>query len=161
MMPAFANSLNSPVRELKPRLYQPQREPRAGFRQRDPYTPSPSPKSGHRRGLESQRSVIYSLHVIDVRQTTIFREWLDGLADRRAVERIAQRIVRLQAGLFGDVKPVGGGVSELRIDYGPGYRVYFVRHGQILIILLCGGAKRTQKRDIARAQALAAELEVE
>lgn len=64
--------------------------------------------------------------MIDVRQTTIFREWLEGLADQRAIERIAQRIVRLQAGLFGDVKPVGGGISELRIDYGPGYRVYFV-----------------------------------
>lgn len=99
--------------------------------------------------------------MIDVRQTTIFREWLDGLVDRRAVERIAQRIVRLQAGLFGDVKPFGGGVSELRIDYGPGYRVYFVQRGPILIILLCGGSKRTQKRDIAQAQALAAELEVE
>lgn len=99
--------------------------------------------------------------MIDVRQTTIFREWLEGLADRRAVERIAQRIVRMQAGLFGDVKPVGSGVSELRIDYGPGYRVYFVQRGPVLIILLCGDAKRTQKRDIARAQALAAELEVE
>ena len=99
--------------------------------------------------------------MIDVRQTTIFREWLDGLADRRAVERIAQRIVRLQAGLFGDVKPVGGGVSELRIKHGPGYRVYFVQRGPVLIILPCGGAERTQKRDIARAQALAAELEVE
>lgn len=99
--------------------------------------------------------------MIDVRQTTIFREWLEGLADRRAVERIAQRIVRMQAGLFGDVKSVGSGVSELRIDYGPGYRVYFVQRGPVLIILLCGDAKRTQKRDIARAQALAAELEVE
>jgi putative addiction module killer protein len=99
--------------------------------------------------------------VIDVRQTTIFREWLDGLADKRAVERIAQRIVRLQAGLFGDVKPVGGGVSELRVDHGPGYRVYFVQRGRTVIILLCGGDKRSQRRDIARATALAAELEVE
>jgi putative addiction module killer protein len=105
--------------------------------------------------------VIYSSHVIDVRQTTIFREWLDGLADYRAAQRIAQSIVRLQAGLFGDVKPVGGGVSELRVDHGPGYRVYFVQRGPILIVLLCGGAKRSQKRDIARAKALAAELEVE
>jgi putative addiction module killer protein len=99
--------------------------------------------------------------MVDVRQTTIFREWLDGLADRRAATRIAQRIVRLQAGLAGDAKPVGGGVSELRVDYGPGYRVYFVRRGQVLIILLCGGDKRSQRRDIARAKTLAAELEVE
>jgi putative addiction module killer protein len=69
--------------------------------------------------------------------------------------------VRLQAGLTGDVKPVGSGVSELRVDYGPGYRVYFVRRGQVLIILLCGGNKRSQRRDITRAKTLAAELEVD
>jgi putative addiction module killer protein len=97
--------------------------------------------------------------VTEVRQTPIFREWLDGLGDRRAVERIAQRIVRLQSGLIGDAKPVGGGVSELRIDYGPGCRVYFVQRGQVLIILLCGGDKRSQSRDISRAKALATELE--
>lgn len=97
--------------------------------------------------------------MIEVRQTTVFRVWLEGLADRRAAERIAQRIVRLQAGLFGDVKPVGEGVSELRVDHGPGYRVYFVQRGQVLIVLLCGGDKRSQARDIRRAKALAAELE--
>src|ERR1700733_6189092 len=97
----------------------------------------------------------------EVRQTAIFREWLDGLPDHRAATRIAQRIVRLQAGLFGDVKPVGGGVSELRVDHGPGYRVYFLQRGRTVIILLCGGDKRSQRRDIARATALAAELEVE
>ncbi len=95
----------------------------------------------------------------EVRQTSIFRAWLDGLADRRAVERIAQRLVRLQAGLVGDVKSVGGGISELRVDYGPGYRVYFVQRGKVLVILLCGGDKRSQSRDIARARTLAAELE--
>lgn len=99
--------------------------------------------------------------MLEVRQTTVFRDWLDGLADQRAATRIAQRIVRLQAGLFGDVKPVGGGVSELRVDYGPGYRVYFVQRGPVLIILLCGGDKRSQRRDIARAKTLAVELEVE
>jgi putative addiction module killer protein len=99
--------------------------------------------------------------VIEVRQTPIFRKWVDGLADRRAVERIAQRIVRLQSGLIGDAKPVGGGVSELRIDYVPGYRVYFVHRAQVLIILLCDGDKRSQSRDILRAKALAAELEDE
>jgi len=81
------------------------------------------------------------------------------LKDRRAVERIAQRIVRLQSGLFGDAKPVGGGVSELRVDHGPGYRVYFVLRRALLIVLLCGGDKRTQNRDIAKARALARELE--
>ena len=96
-----------------------------------------------------------------VRQTVVFREWLDDLADRRAAARIAQRIVRLQAGLLGDVKPVGGGVSELRVDHGPGYRVYFVQRGPVLIFLLCGGDKRSQGRDINRAKALEAELEDE
>jgi putative addiction module killer protein len=97
--------------------------------------------------------------MIEVRQTPIFREWLDGLADRRAVERIAQRIVRLQAGLIGDAKSVGDGLSELRVDYGPGYRVYFAQRRQVLVILLCGGDKKSQKRDIKRAKALASELE--
>jgi putative addiction module killer protein len=94
-----------------------------------------------------------------VHQTVIFRNWLDGLADRRASERIAQRIVRLQAGLLGDTKPVGEGVSELRVDHGPGYRVYFVQRRQVLIVLLCGGDKKSQKRDIKRAKTIALELE--
>ncbi len=97
--------------------------------------------------------------MLEVRQTVVFSRWLEGLADQRAAARIAQRIVRLQSGLFGDVKPVGEGISELRVDYGPGYRVYFVQRGKILIVLLCGGDKRTQARDIGRARALAADLE--
>jgi len=97
----------------------------------------------------------------EVRQTARFREWLDNLADRRARERIAQRIVRLQAGLMGDVRPVGEGVSELRVDYGPGYRVYFVQRGLVLIVLLCGGDKDSQRRDIALAKKLAADVEME
>lgn len=96
---------------------------------------------------------------MEVRQTEIFAAWMNGLADQRAAERIAQRIVRLQSGLLGDVKPVGGGVSELRVDHGPGYRVYFVQRRRVLIILLCGGDKRTQQRDIERAKALTADLE--
>jgi putative addiction module killer protein len=95
----------------------------------------------------------------EVRQTPAIRKWLDELADKRAVERIAQRIVRLQSGLIGDAKPVGGGVAELRVDHGPGYRVYFAQRGAVLIILLCGGDKRSQSRDIARARILAKELE--
>lgn len=97
--------------------------------------------------------------MIEIRQTAVFRTWLTELGDRRAVERIAIRIARVGSGLMGDIKPVGGGVSELRIDYGPGYRLYLVRRGQILLILLCGGDKRTQARDIARAKAMATELE--
>jgi putative addiction module killer protein len=96
--------------------------------------------------------------VIEVRQTDLFKNWFAGLRDAGAKRRIAQRIVRVQSGLLGDVKPVGEGVSELRVDYGPGYRVYFVRRGAEVIILLCGGDKRTQQRDISRAKALAAEV---
>jgi putative addiction module killer protein len=73
--------------------------------------------------------------------------------------RIAQRIVRLQAGLLGDAKSVGGGVLEMRVDTGPGYRVYFVMRGKVLVILLCGGEKKSQRRDIERAKALSEELE--
>ncbi|MEA2738881.1 MAG: hypothetical protein QOH05_2188 [Acetobacteraceae bacterium] len=97
--------------------------------------------------------------MIEVRQTPFFRKWIDELRDRRAAESIAQRIVRLQSGLIGDAKAVGGGVSELRVDHGPGYRVYFVQRGAVLIILLCGGDKRSQLRDIVRARTLAQELE--
>src|SRR5262245_48999401 len=97
--------------------------------------------------------------MIEVRQTEVFEEWLNVLADDRAASRIAQRIIRLRNGLLGDVKPVGEGVSELRVDYGPGYRLYFVRRGAVLVILLCGGDKRSQRRDIAKAKRLAAELE--
>ena len=94
----------------------------------------------------------------EVRQTDVFKDWFAGLGDADAKRRIAQRIVRMQSGLLGDVKPVGEGGSELRIDYGPGYRVYFVRRGAEVIILLCGGDKRTQERDISRAKLLAAEV---
>ena len=97
--------------------------------------------------------------MIEVRQTPNFRKWHTGLADRRAAEIVAKRILRLQAGLLGDAKPVGDGVCEARIDYGPGYRLYFVQRGVVLIVLLCGGDKKSQKRDMSLAKALAAELE--
>jgi putative addiction module killer protein len=93
--------------------------------------------------------------MIEVRQTEVFSKWLRELRDRQARARIQTRIDRLQLGLAGDVKPVGEGVSELRIDYGPGYRVYFARRGQELVILLAGGDKRTQGRDIKTALELA------
>jgi putative addiction module killer protein len=96
--------------------------------------------------------------LIEIRQTDIFAAWFAGLRDRQARARITARIRRLALGNPGDARPVGHGVSEMRIDYGPGYRVYFVQHGQVLVILLCGGDKRTQERDIARALAMAREL---
>jgi len=81
-----------------------------------------------------------------------FVEWLKGLNDRQARTRIEARLARLVIGNLGDVEPVGEGVMELRIDWGPGYRVYFTRVGQVIVLLLCGGDKRTQQRDINRAK---------
>lgn len=97
----------------------------------------------------------------EVRQTERFAAWLAGLADKRARARILTRVDRLALGNPGDVKPVGHGVSELRIDYGPGYRVYFARQGVAVVILLAGGDKRTQSKDIEAAIALATGLEGE
>ena len=94
----------------------------------------------------------------EVRQTEHFARWLTGLRDGRARARINARIRRLSIGNPGDVKAVGGGVLEMRIDYGPGYRVYFVRRGEALVILVAGGDRRTQDRDIATAIKLAREL---
>lgn len=91
--------------------------------------------------------------------TRQFGDWLDGLADDRARKRIAARIVRVEAGLLGDVRSVGGKVGELRVDYGPGYRVYFTRRGAVLIVLLCGGDKSTQAGDISTAQLMVTELD--
>ncbi|MDR3449845.1 MAG: type II toxin-antitoxin system RelE/ParE family toxin [Alphaproteobacteria bacterium] len=96
--------------------------------------------------------------MIDIRQTAVFSKWLAALPDARAKAKIAARIDRLASGNAGDVEPVGGVVSELRIHYGPGYRVYFVRRGREIIILLCGGDKKTQSRDIKAAKLLATEL---
>jgi len=96
--------------------------------------------------------------VIEIRQTAIFAKWFAGLRDRQARARIAVRIDRLALGNPGDVKPVGAGVSEIRVDVGPGYRVYFTRKGAEIVILLAGGDKSTQGRDIARAKELATEV---
>lgn len=81
-----------------------------------------------------------------------FEEWLDGLNDKKAVARILARLARVRQGNPGDCKSVGEGVSELRVDYGPGYRVYFGQKGRTLVVLLCGGDKRTQDRDIRLAK---------
>jgi len=96
--------------------------------------------------------------VLELRKTDRFDAWLRGLKDLRATARIQARLDRLALGNPGDVRPVGGGLSELRIDYGPGYRVFYVRHGETVILLLCGGDKRTQSRDIRLAQEMAQEL---
>ncbi len=89
--------------------------------------------------------------MLEVLKSATFEAWLTGLRDRHARERINARIRRLGLGNPGDVKPVGAGVSEMRIDYGPGYRVYFVQRGDFVVVLLCGGDKRTQNADIKRA----------
>jgi putative addiction module killer protein len=95
---------------------------------------------------------------IEIRQTDVFHDWFANLRDRAARARITARVRRLSLGNPGDVKPVGAGVSEMTIDYGPGYRVYFVARGEALVIPLCGGDKRTQERDIKRAVELAREV---
>ena len=96
--------------------------------------------------------------MVEIRKTELFAKWIDDLKDVRARARILVRIERLAAGNPGDVRPVGEGVSELRIDYGPGYRVYYTHRGQSVIILLAGGEKRTQDRDIRTALRLARNL---
>lgn len=99
--------------------------------------------------------------IIEIRRTAEFATWFEALRDRRAKARIAVRLDRAAAGHLGDVRSVGDGVSEMRIDYGPGYRVYIARRGDALIILLCGGDKGSQSRDILRAKTLAASLGVQ
>ena len=96
--------------------------------------------------------------MLQIRRTETFAQWLDGLRDVRARARVQVRVERLAAGNPGDVEPVGEGVSELRIDYGPGYRVYFKKHGREVVILLAGGDKRTQSADIKTALRLARNL---
>jgi putative addiction module killer protein len=96
--------------------------------------------------------------MVEIRQTETYRQWFDALRDRQARPRINIRIRRLALGNPGDAKPVGEGVSELRIDYGPGYRVYFTQRGQSLVVLLAAGEKHTQARDIQTALVLAREL---
>jgi putative addiction module killer protein len=101
----------------------------------------------------------YNTLVIEIRETETFSAWLRALRDPQSRARIAARIRRLAFGNFGDASPVGEGISELRIHCGPGYRVYYVQRGAVLIVLLCGGDKSTQVRDIAKAKRLAKETE--
>jgi len=96
--------------------------------------------------------------MLEVQKTEEFDEWLSSLADQKAQAKIASRIERLGLGNPGDVKPVGAGISEMRVPHGPGYRVNFKQTDKTIILLLCGGDKSTQERDIRRAKELAAEL---
>lgn len=95
--------------------------------------------------------MVYTASVREILKSATFDAWFNSLRDRQAKARIAARIDRLSLGNPGDVKPVGSGVSEMRIDYGPGYRVYFMQRGPIIIVILCGGDKRTQVTDIRQA----------
>ena len=95
--------------------------------------------------------------MFEIIQSETFKRWRTGLKDRQALLRINARLGRVADGNFGDVKPVRDGISELRIDYGPGYRVYFIRHGPMVIVLLAGGEKGSQNADIARALKMAKE----
>jgi putative addiction module killer protein len=97
--------------------------------------------------------------MIEIRKTTIFTKWFKSLKDPRAKAKIQARIDRVEMGHFGDARPVGDGVSELRIFYGPGYRVYFVQRGAVVVILLLGGDKSSQQTDIAKAKETARDLE--
>ena len=96
--------------------------------------------------------------MIQIQQTETYAKWFDGLRDRITRARIDIRIRRLSLGNAGDAKPVGDGVSELRVDHGPGYRVYFIQRGEVVIVLLAGGDKSTQDKDIRAAIALAKDL---
>ena len=96
--------------------------------------------------------------MIQIQQTETYAKWFAGLRDRVARARIDIRIRRLSLGNAGDTKPVGEGISEMRVDYGPGYRVYFIQRGEVVIVLLAGGNKSTQNRDIRNAKALAKDL---
>ena len=102
--------------------------------------------------------VSYKIHVFEVQKTDEFNNWLSALADQRAVAKIVSRIERLGLGNAGDVKLVGDGISEMRLTYGPGYRIYYKQTGRTIVLILCGGDKSTQDSDIKRAKQIAAQL---
>jgi putative addiction module killer protein len=113
----------------------------------------------HEIVLDVRRFVYLITHMFEVRQTEIFASWLSGLTDLRAIARVDIRIRRLSLGNIGDAKSLGEGLSEMRIDYGPGYRLYFTRRGDRIVILLCGGDKKRQSADIVRARQLLKDLD--
>ena len=105
--------------------------------------------------LRSRYPVAYNKSMVEIRQTEVYARWFRRLRDKQARVRIDSRIRRLSLGNPGDARPVGKGLSEIRINYGPGYRVYFVQRGEALVVLLAGGDKDSQERDIRRALELA------
>ncbi len=109
--------------------------------------------------IDNSANVLHKGQAFELVETPVFSDWLGSLRDRRARARIVTRLDRLSGGNFGDHKSVKDGVFELRIDYGPGYRVYLFQRGKELVILLCGGDKRTQDADIAHAKRLKEEIE--
>ena len=119
----------------------------------------PPLRSAARNALDASYPIRYNCYMFFIQETDEFREWLDGLKDQNAQVRIAARLRAVAAGNLGDWAPVDGPVSEFRIHYGPGYRLYFARRGNVLVMLLCGGDKRSQKRDIHRASKILDELE--
>jgi putative addiction module killer protein len=111
------------------------------------------------RDLDNVRNVLHKGQAFSLEETHDFAKWLAALRDRKAKAMIADRIKRAGNGNFGKVRSVQGGVFEMKIDHGPGYRVYYFQHGKQLVILLCGGDKRTQDADIAYAKRLKEEIE--
>jgi putative addiction module killer protein len=111
------------------------------------------------RDIDKFSNVPYKRQGVDILQTHVFRDWLDGLRDRKARLRIDDRLKRLASGNLGDTKPVSDGIQELRIWYGPGYRIYYIWRGEVLILLLNGGNKDSQRRDVALAKRLAKEAD--
>jgi len=109
--------------------------------------------------IDNPQIVSYKGQIIDIRQTDEFAQWLTKLWDRQGRARIIDRLKRLANGNFGDTKPVGDGVQELRMSFGPGYRIYYMWQGEVLILLLTGGDKDRQARDIAKAKRMAKEAE--
>jgi putative addiction module killer protein len=112
-----------------------------------------------KQNIDSSTNVLYTGHAFSLEETLDFANWLAALRDGKAKAMIADRIKRAGNGNFGTIRSVHGGVFEMKIDHGPGYRVYYFQRGKQLVILLCGGDKRTQKADIAFARRLKEEIE--
>ena len=99
--------------------------------------------------------MVYNTQMVEIVESATFKRWVRSLQDRRSVARINTRLRNVSLGNFGDIRPIGNGISEMRIHYGPGYRLYFMRRGTTIVVLLCGGDKASQQRDIERAKRLA------